>query len=84
MIVKDTKEEEDYVVIMWEGIRMAKNGAKKEVYLAKQAKGGLEQPKVRSISETSNIKVELSAVMKGAERAEHERHEMANIQSQVD
>ena len=48
---------------------MENNGAKKGVYMALQAKKGLEQLKVISRSEISKIKVELSAVRKGSERS---------------
>ena len=44
----------------------------------------MEQLKVRSISETANIKAELSAVRKVSERAYHERYEVSNLQSKVD
>ena len=41
VIGKDAKDGEDYVGTMWEGIRMAKKGAKKGVSLELQAKEGL-------------------------------------------
>ena len=84
VIVKYTKYRDDYVGIMWEGIQMANNGAKKGVSLVLQAKEGLEKLKVRSSSDTSNIKAELSSERKAVERVDHERYAMANLQSQVD
>ena len=80
VIGKETKDREDYVGTMLEGIRTEKNDAKKGVSLALQAKEGLEQINVRESLETANIKAELSAARKGAERAEHERYEVANLQ----
>ena len=63
---------------------MAKTDANKGVSLELHAKEGLEQLKVRASSDTANIKAELRSVRKGVERADHERYEVANIQSQVD
>ena len=45
---------------------MAKNGAKKGIYLEIQAKEGLEQLKTIASSETANIKDELREVREGA------------------
>ena len=84
VIGKETKDREDYVGTMLEGIRTEKNDAKKGVSLALQAKEGLEQLKVRSILETANIKSELSEVRKESERADHERFEMSKLKIQVD
>ena len=44
---------------------MAKNGDKKGVSMALQAKEGLEQLKGRAISETTTIKVELGSAREG-------------------
>ena len=44
---------------------MAKNGDKKGVSMALQAKEGLEELKGRAISETTKIKVELVSVREG-------------------
>ena len=63
---------------------MANNGAKKGVSLELKSKEGLEQLKAISRSETVNIMAELGDVMKGEERAEHERYDVANLQRQVD
>ena len=63
---------------------MAKTDANKGVSLELHAKEGLEQLKVKASSDTANIKAELRSVRKGVERADHERYEVANIQSQVD
>ena len=48
---------------------MANNGAKKGVSLTIQAKEELEQHKVRAISDTTNIREELIAIQKRAEKA---------------
>ena len=63
---------------------MAKNGAKKGVYLILQSKEGLEKLKVRAILETSNIKAELSSVRKGEEIVENEQYEVDNLKIQLD
>ena len=60
VIVKKTKYMEDYVGTIWEGIWIAKNGAKKGVYMILHAKEVLEQLKVRARSETAHIKEELN------------------------
>ena len=48
VICKETKDGEDYCGKMCEGIRIEKNGAKKVVSLALQAKEWLEQLKYRA------------------------------------
>ena len=78
------REKEDYVGTIWEGIRMANNGVNKGVYLKIQAKKVLEQLKARTRLETNNIKAELSVASEGAERAEHDRYKVANLQRQLD
>ena len=83
VIGKDTKYGEDYVVIMWEGIRMENNGAKQGVSLVLQAKEGLEQLTVRDRLETSHIKTEVGSVRKVVERSEYERYAVADLQIQV-
>ena len=67
VIARETRdgERQDYVGTIWEGIRMENNDANKGVSLALQAKEGLEQLNTRASSETTNIKVELSAVVEG-------------------
>ena len=66
-IGKDNKDREiyDFGGYIWEGIWMAKNGDKKGVSMALQAKEGLEQLKGRAISETTTIKVELGSAREG-------------------
>ena len=68
-IVNETKDGEDYVGTIWEEIQMANNSAKKGVSLTIQAKEGLKQLKVRAISDTTNIREELIAIRKRAEKA---------------
>ena len=72
LIGRETKNREiyDYVGTIGKGIRMAKNGAKKRVSLALQAKEGPEKFNSRAKPETANIKAELRSVMEGSKRGE--------------